>query len=389
MKEKAIRFGLAFLRTFIPLFSFRGSVIVTRFDDVERVLSRPNSFGVTYAEKMAVVTDGGNFFLGMNDTQTYERDVSNMRILMPRSDVQEKIKPLVENYAQTLCDNLGDNFDFVADLSARVPLHFCANYLGTPGPSEQEMFDWHAHLFAYLFFPDNPPGYDNKAIAFAEKTRAYLDELIQTRKHSEPVDDVLGRALILQAAGVPGLSDLDIRNNLIGMTIGSIATTSTTSALIMDYLLDHPKQLSIAQELARNNDDDKLANLVLEVLRFKPFGPGVFREVLNDVTLGQGKLYAKRLKKGTNIIALTQSAMFDSRAVKKPKAFSLDRPRSVYMPFGYGMHRCFGYYINLVQIPAILKPVLRKSSIARAPGQEGQLEYRDLFPAHLKLLTRH
>ena len=82
MKNFLIRLAFTFLRIFLPILKFKGSVIITRFDDVEEVFSRPNAFGVTYAEKMGVVTNGGNFFLGMNDTATYERDVSNMRLLM-------------------------------------------------------------------------------------------------------------------------------------------------------------------------------------------------------------------------------------------------------------------------------------------------------------------
>ena len=387
MKDFLIRLGLKLLRTFLPILKFRGYVVVTRFDDVEEVFSRPNVFGVTYAEKMAVVTAGGNFFLGMNDTETYERDVSNMRVLMPRSDAAAIIKPLVENYANSLVDSLGDNFDFVADLSSRVPVHFCSDYLGVPGPSEKEMITWNSFLFGYLFFPNNPAEFDEKAKVLATDARNYLDQSIATRKQQAFKDDVLGRALNLQNANVPGMSDLDIRNNLIGMTIGAIPTTSMASALIMDYLLDHPKHLALAQQLARADDDDRLANLVLETLRFMPFSPGIFREVLTDYTLGTGWLCSRRLKKGSKVIALTQSAMLDGRYVSRPGHFSVDRPRHIYMPFGYGMHRCFGYYINLVQIPAILKPVLKKATIARAPGKAGKLQYKDLFPAHLQLIT--
>ncbi len=376
------------LRTFLPIVKFKGSVIITRFDDVEEVFSRPNAFGVTYAEKMDVVTNGGNFFLGMNDTATYERDVSNMRLLMPRSDVTTTIKPLLTDYANGLVDSLDDRFDFVTDLSRRIPHYFCSEYLGTPGPSEEEMIRWNSFLFGYLFFPDNPSEFDDKAVEFAAEARNYLDQLIKERKKQDTKNDVLGRALNLQAANVPGMSDLDIRNNLIGMTIGAIPTTSMASALFMDYLLDNPTHLALAQQLARTEYDERLANLVLEVLRFKPFSPGIFREMLTDYTLGNGWLFSRKLKKGSKVIALTQSAMMDGRRIHRPNRFSVDRPRHIYMPFGYGMHRCFGHYINLVQIPAILKPVLKKTTITRASGNAGKLEYKDLFPAHLELVTK-
>ena len=124
-------FTFALLRSFKPISISNGTALVTRFADVQEVLSRPNVFGVTYAEKMQVVTDGSNFFLGMNNTETYTRDVSNMRIVVPRTDLEERIKPLVENYARSLIDTAESGvFDVVEDLSRKVPCYFSAEYLG-------------------------------------------------------------------------------------------------------------------------------------------------------------------------------------------------------------------------------------------------------------------
>jgi hypothetical protein len=50
------------------------------------------------------------------------------------------------------------------------------------------------------------------------------------------------------------------------------------------------------------------------------------------------------------------------------------------MHFGYGMHTCFGQYVNRVQIPGILKPLLKKN-LTRA----GDLQYDGPFPSSLKI----
>jgi hypothetical protein len=67
------------LRWVKPTVVFGGNAFVTRFDDVQEVLSRDWIFQVPYAKKMVAVTNGSNFFLGMQDTPEYTRDVSNMR----------------------------------------------------------------------------------------------------------------------------------------------------------------------------------------------------------------------------------------------------------------------------------------------------------------------
>ncbi len=285
----------ALLRSFKPISISNGTALVTRFADVQEVLSRPNVFGVTYAEKMGVVTNGSNFFLGMNNTEIYTRDVSNMRIVVPRTDLEKRIKPLVENHARSLVDAAGEGtFDVVKELSEPVPCHFSAEYMGVPGPTMAELAEWNTYMFQYLFFSDNPAEVDEKAVSYAAKMRTHLDELIQTRKASgEQKDDVLGRCLALQASNTPGMSDEDIRNNLLGIIVGAIPTTSKCTALVLNYLLDRPELLELAQTAARADDDEKLRKVMLECLRFEVFSPGITRITLEDYTLARGTWRAR------------------------------------------------------------------------------------------------
>ena len=78
---------LTILRTFLPNLSLKrklvksyeneGTVIVTRRDDVIDVLSRDSDFGVVYGPRMRKLTDGENFFLGMQPGWDYTRDTSS------------------------------------------------------------------------------------------------------------------------------------------------------------------------------------------------------------------------------------------------------------------------------------------------------------------------
>ena len=375
------------LRTFKPILIANNTAFVTRFADVQEVLSRPNVFGVTYGEKMGIVTDGSNFFLGMNNTEIYTRDVSNMRIVVPRTDLKERIKPLVENYAQSLVDTAKAGvFDVVPELSTKVPCYFSAEYLGVPGNTVEELTEWTTYIFQYLFFPNNPEEVETKAISYAEKMRTYLDELIQNRKTSgEEKDDVLGRCLALQKINTPGMSDQDIRNNLLGILVGAIPTTSKCVAQVLNYLLDRPELLKLAQTAANTDDDVTLRNIMLECLRFDVFAPGITRITLEDYTLAKGTWRATTIKKGTSVLALTQSAMMDSHQISNPKSFRLDRPDYHYLHFGYGMHTCFGYYINMIQIPMILKAILQVKNLTRQSGEAGKMEFRGPFPSHLRV----
>lgn len=382
---KNTAFIFAILRFVKPNLVFKQFALITRFKDVQEALSRPDTLGVTYAEKMSVITDGSNFFLGMDNTPVYTRDVSNMRITIRRDDVDSIVAPLVEKKSIEIVQAAPSEIDVVTDLSSVVPCQLTADYLGIPGPSQQEIFQWCSSMFQYLFFPDNPKQVDDEAIAHSAKARAYLDNLISQRQQQPDKDDVIGRCLELQKSHTPGMSNLEIRNNLIGIIIGLLPTTSKCVVLVIDYLLDHPELLAQAQQAALSDDNEMLRKFTLECLRFNSFGAGVFRIAKQDYKVASGTFRSTKIPAGSKILVATQSAMLDGRELKKPKSFRLDRPDYHYMHFGYGMHTCFGQYINMVQIPLIVKSLLLCKNLRRSSGEPGQVVYQGPFPIHLHL----
>lgn len=353
------------LRIIKPTVVFKGQAFVTRFDDVTEVLERDGIFQVPYAEKMYKVTNGSNFFLGMQDTATYTRDVSNMRIAARREDISDIITPFVEQLSMEILDSSNGKMDVVKELTRVVPTRLIGKYFGTPGWDETEFTDAATSMFQYLFYPDDP-ALEKTALNAAEKTRNHLDQAIAERKLKRTQnDDVLERCLKLQDAGMPGMRDIDIRNNLIGLIIGAIPTTSKCAAITLNYLFNHPELLVQAQQDARVDDDQKMIQYVQESLRLNPFAAGIQRICAEDYVVAKGTLRSTKIPKGTVVLAATQSAMMDHRKIENPSQFRLDRPAYSYMHFGFGLHTCFGQYINLAQIPGIVKAVLKQKALRR------------------------
>ncbi|SER33936.1 Cytochrome P450 [Nitrosomonas sp. Nm51] len=369
------------LRVIKPTVVFKGNAVVTRFDDVTEVLNRDWIFQVPYAEKMHKVTNGSNFFLGMQNTGQYTRDVSNMRIAARREDIDAIIKPFVDKTSEEILKNTAGRMDVVQQLTRVVPTRLIGEYFGTPGWNETEFTDAATIMFQYLFYPDDPE-VEEKALKAAEQTRGYLDQVIAERK-TDPADrdDVLGRCLKLQQAGMPGMADIDIRNNLIGLIIGAIPTTSKSAAVTLNHLFDNPELLVEAQQAARADEDEKLVQFVLESLRLNPFAAGIQRVCAEDYVVARGTLRSATIPKGTRVLAATQSAMKDGRKIKRPKEFRLDRPAYSYMHFGFGLHTCFGQYINLTQIPGIVKAVLKQNSLRRVTD----MVVEEPFPVSLEI----
>ena len=122
----------AILRRVKPVLIIRNTALVTRFEDVQEILARDNVFQVTYKEKMEVIGDGANFFLGMQNSPEYERDQSHMRTVIRRQDLPQLVQPFVAKTAESLVVASAGNIDVVQQLGRVVPMRLIAEYFGCP-----------------------------------------------------------------------------------------------------------------------------------------------------------------------------------------------------------------------------------------------------------------
>src|SRR5262249_29410308 len=207
----------AVLRRLKPVLIVKNTALVTRYEDVQEVLARDSVFQVTYKEEMEVIGAGSNFFLGMQSTPEYERDQSHMRTVIRRQDLPARVVPFVAKTAESLISASGGHLDLVGQLGRVVPMRLIATYFGCPATSEEDLARWSTVMFQYLFTDqENDPAVDAAARVAGEKARAWLDQVIAERKkQAAQLDDVVGRCLALQNAGVPGMDDQSIRNNLL------------------------------------------------------------------------------------------------------------------------------------------------------------------------------
>jgi len=390
------RLGFRLLRAFLPnspVFSKKfittypntGTALVTRHDDVIEVLDRNADFEVVYEPRMRAITGGENFFLGMQDTALYTRDVSNMRLAVRRDDVAVIVEPLARQLAAKFVAGKAGRIDVPPELSLPVPAAIVTDYFGVTGAPDSDLMEWATLMFRYLFTDiQGDPALEHDALDAAAACRSVLDAAIAKRKTSgETKDDVIGRCLVMQAAGLPGMDDPSIRNNLIGLVIGAIPTISRAAVQALDQLLDRPEAFASAEQAAHDGNDTLFAAHVFEALRFNPINPIIFRRATRDTEIAAGNFRARKIPKDTMVLASNLSAMFDWLKIEAPESFRTDRPWGDYILWGYGMHGCFGAYINRAVLPAILKPLLVKPGLRRAAGDAGQIDTGGTqFPKH-------
>ena len=381
----------ALLREVRPVFVRDGMAIVTRFPDVVEVLSHDAEFSVAgYDDPMREVT--GDFILGLDQGPEYERAVSLLRLAFRQSDVPAVADIAGEAAARCVSEAAGNGaIDVVRDLTDRVPAALVARYLGVPGPDERTLIDWSKVLFNHIFVDLQRDRIQvEQALAAAAELRAYLAKLVRTRTAALAAgkgapDDVLTRLLRQQVMGTLAFTAEEIRNNLFGILVGMIPTVSKATALAIDELFRHPRHLDGARQAARDGDDPRFNRYVAEAMRLNPQAPGLLRRAVADYPLARGTRHETLIRSGTVVFASTQSAMLDPSVVAHPREFRLDRPDSVYLHYGAGLHQCFGRFVNGVVIPEIVRHALSIPAAVRAPGRAGRLAVDGNWPVSMTL----
>jgi cytochrome P450 len=375
---------LSILHAIRPVLSVKNITIVTSYEGVKDVLGRDGDFAVTYGQKMEMITENAGFFLGMDDSLTKGfTDRSNMQMLFRRDDIPTIVKPLIDKLCQSKLEKLKPGFDLVSDYLQFIPAEFAIQYFGFSKIQKEWLYETTAGLFEYLFIDvtDNPI-IAKRAEFHAKEIREKLD--IEISLASAPADTVLGRGLALHKAGVPGFDPVNLRNNMIGLLIGLVPTTSKSAVMAYDYATSTDERAVAFKEYFKSSDDKSFQAYVRELTRINPINPGLFRKAIQDTTISSGgKTY--KIPKGNMVFIGTYTAMRDKNHILEPVNIIPDRPDSAYLTYGYGLHACFGRYINDLHVSSLLYNCFKHGFFYREDGSDGDLVFDGAFPAHLKL----
>ena len=376
-----------FARRFWPIPRIGRKVIVSRYDDVVEIFRNDRAFGVPYGDNLDIIMGGEPFFLSMADTAQYRAATAAMRAVMRPGDIQARLAPEAEARAEAIVAADGGRIEVVDQLVRRVTFDLLGDYFGVPQPPNGDLRVWATRLFEFQFAEIGRDEALRAEVAeIAPALRAHIDAEIARRHEAPEKDDVLGRCLKLQAQGEPGYSDIQIRTALMGFIVGGPPQPPMVVPQALYQLLRRPDALAGAQQAARDGDDVLLAGHVFEAMRFDPLAPSLPRVALCQATIAAGTGRARTVQKGTVVRAGMSSAMMDRRSVPDPYRFDPRRPPEAYIHFGHALHTCFGAKINQAVLPLMLKPLLKRPNLRRAPGSEGRLRKQGPFAISLHVI---
>lgn len=358
-KRTLIRTLMSIPRGIAPVITLGSRVFVFRNGDVREILGRDKEFTLAQVNGESISRHIGPFILGMDDGPQYQRDIGILRGVIRRDDT-DRIRKYVRETAASLTAELSGEFDIISQFTRLLPLKLVGDYFGVPGPNPEDMLRWNRSLFWDVFLDlSSDPKVRANATQSAKEMNAYLAQIILEHKNAlnsggRLRDTLLSRLITLQQTDQPSFNDKEIAGNLAGVFLGALEPTNKAVANAMRAIYARPEVLVMAREAARKDDVETMSKIAFEALRFYPNAPALMRYNDTERSIGGDGRKRRSIKADKTIFLMTQSAMFDNRAVANPKTFDINRPREQYLYFGLGLHTCYGNYINFITIPEML-----------------------------------
>lgn len=391
--------------------------LLALFVDIRDALQMPKIFTVDlYKPKMGVTDTSPGYLMAHDDDPLHYREKSIMQGMLNRDDIP-RVRKIIKDAAQEILGKADGDIEIVNNYCRMVPAIMVQEYFGLDGINRKNLIRW-SFWNQYNTFHNQPfnlnskEKYDEIINEHAKASKELVDyiavlmvrklltvkikdrlfamarkvinlvRIIFKKKPIEFKDDIVKRMLRSTFAEQVDFSLARIGTNAGGLLIGSVEPTSTAVAQVIQFFLERPELLAEAKAASAQEDTDKIDAMVWEALRYVPISPYMFRQLPQDYTIAKGTDRETTIPAGTNVLTLTQSAMFDPYCYQDPDEFKTDRNWYHNFNYGFASHDCLGKYVGMAMIPEMVRQVLLRTDIHATSA----MDYKDgPFPGEYQL----
>ena len=212
------------------------------------------------------------------------------------------------------------------------------------------------------------------------RRRAAVDEQLLgeiRRRRDDPGladrEDIL--SLLLQARDEhgEGLSDTELRDELMTLLVAGHETTAALLAWTVQELARRPDE----QERLAAGEEGYADAVVQEALRLHPPVPLIVRRLRRPMTLGGLDLPAGATVAPCALLLHEDPALFPEPVAFRPSRFLEGRPRAgAYLPFGGGVRRCIGAAFAQFEARIVLEELAAARRLAPASARPERIGRR-------------
>ncbi len=207
------------------------------------------------------------------------------------------------------------------------------------------------------------------AFARVDRMRGLLSAHI-ARTRTDPLlgqrEDVLAVLVRAQDQDGHGLSDIDLRDELVTLVAAGHETTATAMAWACDLLAHHPDVVTRLRDTLAAGEREYLKATVKELLRARTIVyVAATRQMLEPFPIGEWIL-------GPDVLILVdaQGVHGDPELYPEPQAFRPERFLAAppdgyaYIPFGGGAHRCLGAALATLELELFIEALVNHVELA-------------------------
>jgi cytochrome P450 len=321
-----------------------GFYVVTRYDDLRKVLIDTKTFSNSLPSRRALKGDLGDLYERIVAERGW-RHVDTLQSIDPPAHARYRkvldavfagkrmnaMKPHVEEVCAGLIDGwIGDGeCDFNARFAMTLPGIITAEQMGLPREDIATFKRWADNLLIVAATPQSEAEVRRSAETTLEMQHFIAAEL--EKRRARPSDDMLSD--LVHAHGEEPLSMEELQSVMGQLIAGGYETVQSALGHGMWQLVRHPA----LQERLRG-DAAAIKRFCEEVIRMESPVQSLMRRATRDVELG-GVL----IPEGSLILARYGAANRDPAKFDCPHRFDVDRENvGAHLAYGSGVHFCVG-----------------------------------------------
>lgn len=322
-----------------------GFYLVTSFDLCREIIREPDVFisGVTPlalksegipAEVMAIYENEGWVPKASCSTSDPPRHTW-VRALLSQLFTTARVRamtPYIESTAHTLINDFQDEgaCEFVKAFAHPLPMIIIAEQIGVAADQLDTFKDWSdaiVDLFSMMVDQERVIECARQVVSMQHFFKEQIDQ-----RRANPRDDIL---TMLATGGDDSGAEIPMDELLSIVTIDLLASgNETTTAGVASGMLLLAEQPDVAREL--QHDPGLIPNFVEEVLRLESPAQGMFRQVTQDIRVGDVDF-----KEGDILSLRFGAANRDETAFPNAEQLDLHRRKpGNHLAFGVGRHHC-------------------------------------------------
>jgi cytochrome P450 len=192
-------------------------------------------------------------------------------------------------------------------------------------------------------------------------------------------EDILSMLVAARDENGEGMSDPEIRDQLMTLLMAGHETTATALAWTFDLLFRNPGSMESLRAEIEGDDGGYTDAVVEESLRLRPVVMFAGRQLRKPMELGGHGLPVKTVVGASMYLAHTREDVFPEPYAFRPERFLGEGPDTYsWVPFGGGTRRCLGAAFAQFEMRVVLRTILRLVELRGATDEPEEIVRRNV-----------